>query len=127
VAVTYQRDVIRVTAECPDVLLDPVQRGHLVEQRIVARRVAVSRTQETCRRQRQLSAHHSFIHHQLYAVRSDNSDRKGPLRSTNKLHRLTERNSRLAHYFALFWGLELRLGYLVQNQTSYSCSPTPNL
>ena len=36
--------------------------------------------------------------------------------STNKveykLHRLTERDSRLAHYFALFWGLGLRLGHL---------------
>jgi len=30
----------------------------------------------------------------------------------NKLHRLTERDSRLAHYFALFGGLELRLGCL---------------
>jgi len=28
----------------------------------------------------------------------------------NKLHRLTERDSRLAHYFALFWGLGLCLG-----------------
>ena len=31
----------------------------------------------------------------------------------NKLHRLTERDSRLEHYFALFWGLGLRLGYFV--------------
>jgi len=31
---------------------------------------------------------------------------------TNKLHRLTERDSKLAHHFALFWGLGLRLGYL---------------
>ena len=30
----------------------------------------------------------------------------------NKLHRLTERDSRFAHYFALFGGLGLRLGYL---------------
>jgi len=30
----------------------------------------------------------------------------------NKLHRLTERDSRLAHYFALLWGLGPRLGYL---------------
>jgi len=30
----------------------------------------------------------------------------------NKLHRITERDSRLAHYFALFWGLGLRLDYL---------------
>jgi len=32
----------------------------------------------------------------------------------NKLHRLTERDSRLAHYFVLFWGLRLLslLGYL---------------
>jgi len=30
----------------------------------------------------------------------------------NKLHRLTERDSMLAHYFALVWGLGLRLGYL---------------
>jgi len=29
----------------------------------------------------------------------------------NKLHRLTERDSRLAQYFALFWGLGLHLGY----------------
>ena len=46
----------------------------------------------------------------------------------NKLHRLTERDSRLAHYFALFWGLGLCLSYLalpVQNLTSYSCSVTP--
>jgi len=32
----------------------------------------------------------------------------------HKLHRfrLTERDSRLTHYFALFWGLGLRLGYI---------------
>jgi len=30
----------------------------------------------------------------------------------HKLHRLTERDSRLAHYFALFWGLGLLLGYI---------------
>ena len=30
----------------------------------------------------------------------------------NKLHRITERDSRPAHYFALFWGLGLPLGYL---------------
>jgi len=30
----------------------------------------------------------------------------------NKLHRLTERDSRLAHYFALLWGLGLHLSYL---------------
>jgi len=30
----------------------------------------------------------------------------------NKPHRLTERDSRLAHYFALLWGLGLRFGYL---------------
>jgi len=30
----------------------------------------------------------------------------------NKLHRLTERDIRLAHYFALLCGLGLRLGYL---------------
>jgi len=30
----------------------------------------------------------------------------------NKLHRLTERDSRLTHYFVLFWGLWLLLGYL---------------
>jgi len=29
----------------------------------------------------------------------------------NKLHSLTERGSRLAHYFALLWGLGLRLRY----------------
>jgi len=29
-----------------------------------------------------------------------------------KLHRLTERDSRLAHFFALFLGLGLRLGYI---------------
>jgi len=34
------------------------------------------------------------------------------LPESNKLHRLTERDSRLAHYFALFWGLGLRLDYL---------------
>jgi len=46
----------------------------------------------------------------------------------NKLHRLTERDSRLAHYFALFGGLGLLLGYLalpVRTLTSYSCSVTP--
>jgi len=32
--------------------------------------------------------------------------------TSNKLHRLAERDSRLAHYLALFWGLGLRLGYL---------------
>jgi len=45
-----------------------------------------------------------------------------------KLHHLTEQDSRLTHYFALFWGLGLCLGYLatsVQNLTSYSCSATP--
>ena len=31
---------------------------------------------------------------------------------SNKLHLLTERDSRLAHYFAQLWGLELHLGYL---------------
>ena len=36
----------------------------------------------------------------------------------NKLHRLTERD-RLAHYFALFGGLGLRLGYLA---TSGRCT-----
>jgi len=30
----------------------------------------------------------------------------------NKLHHLTERDSTFAQYFALFWGLGLRLGYL---------------
>ena len=30
----------------------------------------------------------------------------------DKLQRLTERDNRLAHYFALFWSLGLRLGYL---------------
>ena len=30
----------------------------------------------------------------------------------NKLHRLAERNSRLIHFFALFWDLGLRLVYL---------------
>ena len=34
------------------------------------------------------------------------------LPTLNKLHRLTEQNSRLVHYFALHWGLGLRLGYL---------------
>jgi len=29
-----------------------------------------------------------------------------------KLHRLTEQDCRLTHYFALLWGLGLRLGYL---------------
>ena len=50
------------------------------------------------------------------------------LTSTNKLHRLTERDSRLAHYFALFWSLGLFWAILllpVQNLTSYSCSATP--
>jgi len=46
----------------------------------------------------------------------------------NKLHRVRERDSTLAHFFALFGGLGLRLGYLATsgaNLTSYSCSPTP--
>jgi len=50
----------------------------------------------------------------------------------NKLHRLTERDSRLAHYFALFGGLEASLGYFATSGaksdvylTSYSCSATP--
>ena len=34
------------------------------------------------------------------------------LYSVNKLHHLTERDSRLAHYFALFWCLGLRFGYV---------------
>jgi len=47
----------------------------------------------------------------------------------NKLHRSTERDGRLrlAHYFALFWSLGLRLAiYLlsVQNLMSYACFPT---
>jgi len=33
----------------------------------------------------------------------------------NKLHRLTERDSRLAHYFELFWGLWLLLEYLASS------------
>ena len=33
-------------------------------------------------------------------------------RQINTLHRLTERESRLAHYFAAFGGLGLRFGYL---------------
>jgi len=36
----------------------------------------------------------------------------GKERTSCSLRRLTERDSRLAHYFALFWGLGLRLGYL---------------
>ena len=32
--------------------------------------------------------------------------------SFNKLHRLTERDCRLAHSFELFWGLRLLCGYL---------------
>jgi len=35
--------------------------------------------------------------------------------SSKKLHRLTERDSRLAHYFALLWGLGLLLGYLASS------------
>ena len=38
---------------------------------------------------------------------------------SNKLHRLTERDSRLAHYFALLWGLGLRLGYLATSRAKY--------
>jgi len=33
----------------------------------------------------------------------------------NKLHHLPERDSRLAHYFGLFWGLWLLLGYLASS------------
>jgi len=35
----------------------------------------------------------------------------------NKLHHLTERDSRLAHYFELFWGLRLLLQYLASSST----------
>jgi len=43
----------------------------------------------------------------------------------NKLHRLTERDSMLAHYFALFWGLGYLATFGVKSLTLYSCSPTP--
>ena len=50
-------------------------------------------------------------------------------RFNDKLHRLTERYSTLAHYFALFGGLGLRLGYLTssgaKSDVIYSCSATP--
>ena len=36
-----------------------------------------------------------------------------------KLHRLTERYSRLAHYFAQFWGLELLLGHLTTSGAKF--------
>jgi len=43
------------------------------------------------------------------------------------MYRLTERDSRLADYFELFWGLRLLLGCLASSGakylTSYSCSP----
>jgi len=39
----------------------------------------------------------------------------------DKLHRLTERDSRLAHYFALFWGLRLRFGYLATSAAKSDC------
>ena len=51
VTVTDQSDVIRVTAERRDVLLDPVQCCHLVEHGVVARRVTVTCTQESCQSQ----------------------------------------------------------------------------
>jgi len=38
-------------------------------------------------------------------------DTTGKRKDINKLHRLTERDSRLAHYFALLWGWGLLLGY----------------
>jgi len=37
----------------------------------------------------------------------------------NKLHRLTERDSRLAHSFALLRGLGLRLGYLATSGAKF--------
>jgi len=37
--------------------------------------------------------------------------------AANKRHRLPERDSRLAHYFELFWGLQLLLGYLATSGT----------
>jgi len=44
------------------------------------------------------------------------------------MHHLTERESRLTHYFVLFWGLGLLFGYLATSGAkSYvtSCSPSP--
>jgi len=37
----------------------------------------------------------------------------------NKLYRLKERDSRLAHYFALLWCLGLRLGYLATSDAKF--------
>jgi len=37
----------------------------------------------------------------------------------NELHRLTERDSRLAHYFALLWGLGLLLEYLASSGAKF--------
>jgi len=43
----------------------------------------------------------------------DVADVAGVIR--NKLHRLTERDSRREHYFALCWGFGLLLGYLASS------------
>jgi len=46
----------------------------------------------------------------------------------NKLHRSTERDSMLTHYFALFGGLRLRFGYSATygaKSELHSCSATP--
>jgi len=37
----------------------------------------------------------------------------------NKLHRLTEQDSRLAHYFELFWDMGPSLGYLASSGAKY--------
>jgi len=48
VSLTQQCHRVGVAGEGADVLLDPVQRGDDVEQRVVAGCVAVARAQETC-------------------------------------------------------------------------------
>jgi len=47
VTLTHQGDLVGVTAEHPDVLLDPVQRSDDVQESVVARSVAVLRAQKT--------------------------------------------------------------------------------
>jgi len=47
VTLSQQRHGVSVTGECADVLFDPVQRGHYVEQRVVAGSIAVAGAQET--------------------------------------------------------------------------------
>jgi len=46
------------------------------------------------------------------AVRGSRVNGRRFIPDSDKLHRSTERDTRRAHYYALFWGLGLRVGYL---------------